>query len=92
MTNKEFRQWLSGFFELSSEEDMLDLGQLQIIVNHLNLAEAVEGKLDEVNQRLRDDILAFRQRPNPQPEDFDGFTLDMRERVLSAAAQDAQLS
>lgn len=86
MTNAEFRQWLSGFFELSSAEETLDLRQLQIIVNHLNLAEAVEGKLDAINQRLRDDILAFRNRPSPKPEDFDGFTLDLRERIAEAVA------
>jgi len=49
MTNDEFRHWLQGFFLLSSDDVSLNTKQLHVIRNHLNLAEAVEGKLDEVN-------------------------------------------
>jgi len=84
MTNDEFRAWLQGFFELSDEDAVLNPEQVQVIVNHLNLAETVSGKLDQPNQQLRDDISAFRSLPKPiAPELFESFTLDMRCKVLA---------
>lgn len=59
MTNAEFRAWLKGYFELA-EPGPLEIAQVQIIVNHLNLAEAVEGKLDAENLEIRASIRQFR--------------------------------
>lgn len=47
MTNEEFKLWLSGFFTLAGEGRPLTRQQLFIIGNHANLAEAVEGRLDD---------------------------------------------
>jgi hypothetical protein len=81
MTNQEFRDWLRGFFELSDENVCLAPQQVQIIVNHLNLAEAVEGKLDETNRQLRADIDAFRDQPSRTPEDFQSLTFSLRQHL-----------
>lgn len=59
MRNPEFRAWLKGYFELA-EPGPLELPQVQIIVNHLNLAEMVEGTLDADNQEIRAAIRQFR--------------------------------
>lgn len=84
MTNEEFRTWLRGFFELSEEDSALTPDQVQVIVNHLNLAEAVTGKLDDINEQLRSAIDAFRGQPKPiAPELFGDFTQDMRCLILS---------
>ena len=58
MTNDEFRLWLGGFFELAGEDAPLTKQQLFIIGNHLNLAEAVEGNLDDFNMNFRKAIRA----------------------------------
>lgn len=58
MTNEEFRLWLGGFFELADEDVPMIKRQLFIIGNHLNLAEAVEGKLDSFNEEFRRAIRA----------------------------------
>ncbi len=59
MRNAEFRAWLKGYFELA-EPGPLDVAQVQIIVNHLNLAETVEGVLDAENLEIRAAIRRFR--------------------------------
>jgi hypothetical protein len=59
MRNPEFRTWLKGYFELA-EPGPLELAQVQIIVNHLNLAEAVDGNLDAENLDIRASIRRFR--------------------------------
>lgn len=82
MTNNEFREWLRGFFELSDESIVLAPQQIQIIVNHLNLAEAVESKLDDINSQLRADIDAFRNQPSRNPADFERITHTLRDIVL----------
>jgi hypothetical protein len=61
MTNDDFRVWLKGYFELA-DPGPLDMNQLQIIVNHLNLAEAVSGGLDAENQAIRAHIRQFRDK------------------------------
>lgn len=83
MTNDEFRAWLQGYFELTAEEVVLDLAQLQVIVNHLNLAEAVEGKLDTDNTCLRDDIDAFRKGDDNSERACAEFTQELRARALA---------
>jgi hypothetical protein len=59
MRNAEFRAWMRGYFELA-EPVPLELAQVQVIVNHLNLAEAVEGNLDAENLEIRASIRSFR--------------------------------
>ena len=81
MTNEEFREWLRGFFELSDQGVVLDLNQINIITNHLNLAEAVAGRLDETNAQLSADIQAIRSRPGPKPEDLAAFTQTIQKRL-----------
>jgi hypothetical protein len=82
MTNNEFREWLRGFFELSDKDIVLVPQQIQIIVNHLNLAEAVETKLDDINTLLRADIDAFRDQPSREAADFERITHAIRDIVL----------
>ena len=84
MTNNEFREWLRGFFELSDDGTVLDLKQIQVIVNHLNLAEAVETRLDDTNSQLRADINAFRSQPTHDAEDFERITQSIRDLILEA--------
>lgn len=74
MTNNDFRIWLQGYFELSDEDTPLDLAQLQMIINHLNLAEAVDGKLDADNTVLRRDIEAFRTGDDTSERALAAFT------------------
>lgn len=83
MTNSEFRDWLRGFFELSPEDVSLTAEQLQVIVNHLNLAEAVELELDEFNKALRQDIQAFRAANDVTPDIRSDFSQELRIRILS---------
>jgi hypothetical protein len=47
MKNREVRWWLLGFCELCDKP--LDKKRLFTIKNHLNLAKAIEGNLDEPN-------------------------------------------
>ena len=82
MTNAEFREWLRGFFELSEKDVVLQPPQIQVIVNHLNLAEAVENKLDDLNSQLRADIDAFRNQPSREPADFVRITQTIRDIIL----------
>lgn len=82
MKNTEFREWLRGFFDLSGKDVVLDLKQLQVVINHLNLAEAVEGKLDEINNQLRVDIQALREQKKQTPEDFSALTVNIRQKLL----------
>jgi DNA-binding transcriptional regulator YhcF (GntR family) len=83
MTNGEFREWLKGFFELSEEDVVLDMKQLQVIVNHLNLAEAVEGKLDAANDQLRGHIRAFRDRGVTDADALNDLTQLLRTHILT---------
>ncbi|MHB1948995.1 MAG: hypothetical protein ACYCQI_12885 [Gammaproteobacteria bacterium] len=58
MTHLEFCHWLNGYFQLSrDDQEMLDQRKIQIIYNHLNLAEtisgAVEGELVAVKNQLQ---------------------------------------
>ncbi|MEM7617469.1 MAG: hypothetical protein AAF195_03715 [Pseudomonadota bacterium] len=53
MKNSEFRAWLSGYFAVASD-DRLNREKIFIIGNHLNLVKAVEGNLDEFNQKIFD--------------------------------------
>ena len=82
MTNKEFSEWLRGFFELSGDDVVLEPKQIQIIVNHLNLAEAVDKQLDDKNSQLRADIDAFRNQPSRGPADFERITQAIRDLIL----------
>jgi hypothetical protein len=82
MTNNEFREWLRGFFELSEENIVLGPQQIQVIVNHLNLAESVEKQLDDVNSQLRADIDAFRNQPSREAADFARITQSIRDLIL----------
>jgi hypothetical protein len=82
VTNNEFREWLRGFFELSEGETVLEPKQIQVIVNHLNLAEAVESGLDDTNSQLRADIDAFRNQPSRDAADFARITQSIRDLVL----------
>ena len=82
MTNKEFSEWLRGFFELSGDDVVLEPKQIQIIVNHLNLAEAVDKQLDDTNSQLRADIDAFRNQPSREPADFERITQAIRDLIL----------
>lgn len=84
MKNPEFRQWLSGWFELSDEEAVLAPEQLQVIVNHLNLAEAVEGKLDETNTHIRNELEAFRARGQGDEDSRRVLTDSLRAQVISS--------
>jgi hypothetical protein len=84
MNNYEFREWLKGFFELSGEEAILDSQRIQIIINHLNLAESVEGHLDEINHHLRIDIQNLRKQPSPSAAEYRDITKIIRQRVLQA--------
>jgi hypothetical protein len=52
MKNSEFIVWLQGYLELCPE-DILDIRKLRIIRNHLNLVQAVEGQLSDLNQSYR---------------------------------------
>lgn len=57
MTHLEFCHWLNGYFQLSrDDQETLDQRKIQIIYNHLNLAEtisgAVEGELVAVKKQL----------------------------------------
>lgn len=45
MTNDEFKCWINGYLELSTEE-WINTKQLIIIKNHINLVKAVDGVLD----------------------------------------------
>lgn len=91
MTNNEFQTWLRGFFELSEEDSVLNPDQVQIIVNHLNLAEAVSGELDTKNMDLRVFIDAFRGQPKPiAPKFFEIFTTEIRRRALSGNVPENQ--
>lgn len=83
MTNSEFREWLKGFFELSDEGKLLTPERVQIIINHLNLAEAVENGLDSFNEQLRADLYQFREDAQTAPPDFDSLTRDIRSRILN---------
>ncbi len=78
MTNNEFREWLKGYFEISGDNAVLDANRLQIVFNHLNLAESVEGDLDAFNAQLRADIQEFRKAPG----DFTAFTTEIRQRLF----------
>lgn len=78
MTNAEFREWLKGFFEVSGDKAALDPARLQIVVNHLNLAESVDRELDAFNAQLRADILEFRK----SPQDYAALTADIRQRLF----------
>lgn len=82
MTNSEFREWLRGFFELSPEDVVLTGAQLETIINHLNLAEAVEGHLDVENARLRQDIRV--SLASTMPHNHAEISADIRTRILSA--------
>lgn len=44
MTNLEFAYWIKGFVNLS-EDEYIDFRQLNIIQNHLNLVQAVNGEV-----------------------------------------------
>jgi hypothetical protein len=61
VTNAEFRVWLKGYFELADADTPLNPQQAQVIINHLNLAEAVEGKLDAQNDNIRNRLRGFVQ-------------------------------
>jgi hypothetical protein len=61
MTNAEFRVWLTGYFELADGDTPLNAQQALVIINHLNLAEAVEGKLDAQNDNIRNTLRSFIQ-------------------------------
>lgn len=57
MTHLEFCHWLDGYFQLSrDDQERLDQRKIQIIYNHLNLAETisgtVEGELVAVKKQL----------------------------------------
>ncbi len=78
MTNNEFREWLKGYFEVSGDAAILDANRLQIVFNHLNLAESVEGELDPFNAQLRADISEFRKAP----QDYAVFTADVQQRLF----------
>lgn len=52
MRNREVQWWLLGFLELCPAP--LDRQKLTIIKNHLNLARAVEGSLDEMNTLIEE--------------------------------------
>lgn len=80
MKNADFRHWLKGYFELAGEEAVLTPPQLQVIVNHLNLAEAEEGALDEANRGFRADIESFRGAAGG---DLRLLTESLRGRVLA---------
>jgi hypothetical protein len=82
MTNNQFREWLRGFFELSEDNIVLDPKQIQVIVNHLNLTESVETRLDKVNSQLRADIEAFRNQPSREPTEFARITRSIRDMIL----------
>lgn len=81
MTNAEFRTWLAGYFELAEEGTPLGPRQIQIIVNHLNLAEAVEGKLDAQNENIRGQIRAFLQSDAPDDTAVEALTLELQSIV-----------
>jgi hypothetical protein len=85
VTNVEFRAWLRGFFELSGPGVALEPRQLQVIVNHLNLAEAVSGGLDDANLLLRAEIAGFRELAAPGAADLAALTAALRDGVMAAA-------
>lgn len=82
MRNSDFRQWLKGFFELAEPQAVLTPDQLQVIINHLNLAEAVEGELDALNASFRAEIEAFRSSGVEDEDTCRLLTDSLRERVL----------
>ena len=84
MNNGEFREWLKGFFELSEDDVLISPRQLQIIVNHLDLAESVSGELDTLNGQMRAEIDAFRTKPVRTPDEFASLTQSLRQHVLDA--------
>jgi hypothetical protein len=84
MRNSEFREWLKGFFELSEENVCLSPQQIQIIVNHMNLAKAVEGEWDRINQEMRTEIDAFRNNASRTADDFQNLTVSIQQHLLQA--------
>ncbi len=80
MTNDEFRSWLKGFFELSEGDALISAKQAQVVINHLNLAEAVEGSLDTVNEQLRADFDLYRQ-DDKTPQEQTEFSRDVKSRL-----------
>ncbi len=86
MTNDEFRIWLGGFFELAGDDAPLTKAQLFIIGNHLNLAEAVEGKLDAFNEGFRAVIRAELQAlPEPEAIASPDLVTELREKLSARA-------
>ena len=60
MSSRDFAYWLQGFFEISGS-NILDVGQVEMIKNHLNLVfkheidpSLNEGKTKEEVQELQD--------------------------------------
>ena len=83
MTNEQFRAWLKGFFELSPETTVLVPEQVQVIVNHLNLAEHVAEHLDETNHQIRTEINAFRNGTRRTPDEFKVFTQTVKNLLFN---------
>lgn len=58
MTNNDFKYWLRGFAELCYQHEKdLNRDQLSVILNHINLTEAVSHKLTDENKHIRKLIL-----------------------------------
>ncbi len=67
---------------MSEEGTLLNPDRVQIIINHLNLAEAVEEGLDSFNEQLRADLYQFREDAQTSPPDFNVLTDDIKNRIL----------
>lgn len=73
MTSRDFAYWLQGFFEISGS-NVIDVGQVELIKNHLNLVFKHEidpslnvGKTGEEVKELQDVHDGKMKKPTPPP-------------------------
>ena len=74
MTSRDFAYWLQGFFEISGS-NIVDVGQVEMIKNHLNLVfkheidpSLNEGKTGEEVKELQDVHDGKLEKPTPAPK------------------------
>lgn len=51
MTNEEFRYWINGYLTLTSDHELTP-AQINTIMSHANLVQAISGYLDEANSQF----------------------------------------
>ena len=75
MTSRDFAYWLQGFFEISGS-NIVDVGQVEMIKNHLNLVFKHEidpslnvGKTGEEVKELHDIHDGKLEKPTPPKKD-----------------------